>query len=64
MTSSYRGIFVHKLPDGTIISVQCKDAAGNGNDVPIAIYRERNCQPPVETLPDQHEYKPHPTPKA
>ena len=35
MTSSYRGIFAHKLEDGTIISVQCEDTAGNGNDVPI-----------------------------
>jgi hypothetical protein len=56
MASSYRGIFAYKLEDGTIISVQCEDTAGNGNDVPIDIYRERDIQPPAESLPDQHQF--------
>lgn len=59
MTSSYRGLFAHKLPDGTILSVQCTDTAGNGNDVPIDDYRHRGVQPPAESLPDQHQYKPN-----
>jgi hypothetical protein len=57
MASGYRGIFAHKLADGTIISVQCVDTAGNGNDVSIDIYRQRAIQPPAESLPDQHQYK-------
>lgn len=56
MASSYRGLFAHKLDDGTIISVQCEDTAGNGNDVPIDVYRDRCIQPPAESLPDQYEY--------
>jgi hypothetical protein len=60
MTSSYHGIFANKLSDGTIISVQCKDTAGGGNDVLIDTYRLRGIQPPAEGLPDQHQYKPNP----
>jgi hypothetical protein len=57
MKSSYTGIFAHKLSNGTIISVQCVDTAGNGNDVDIDTYTQRNIQPPAESLPDQHQYK-------
>ena len=58
MASSYYGIFANKLQDGTITSVQCRDATGMGNDVPIDVYRQRGIQPPAESLPDQHQYKP------
>ncbi len=57
MASSYRGIFVYKLADGTIRSVQCEDTAGVGNEMPIDTYRERDIQPPAESLPDQQQYK-------
>ena len=57
MTSSYRGLFAHKLEDGTIVSVQCEDTFGNGNDLPIADYRARQIQPPAESLPDQNQFK-------
>lgn len=60
MASSYRGIFACKLQDGTIISVQCEDTAGNGIDVSIDDYRQRGIQPPAETLPDQHQFKSNP----
>ena len=55
--SSYRGIFKHVLEDGTIISVQCKDTFGNGNDVLVDEYRRRGIEPPAESLPNQHEYQ-------
>jgi len=59
VASTYRGIFAHKLSDGTIISVQCVDTAGNGNDVPIDTYRLRGVSPPAESLPDQHQHRPN-----
>lgn len=55
MTSSYRGIFAHKLENGTIEAVQVEDTAGNSNSLPIEVYRQRGIQPP-----DQFQYTPNP----
>ncbi len=60
MTSSYRGLFVHKLSDGTITDVQVEDPAGTSLPLPLAEYLRRGILPPAQTLPDQHQYKPTP----
>ena len=57
-TSSYKGIFSHKLSGGTIIDVQVEDPFGNSLSLPVDEYRRRGIQPPAESLPDQHQYKP------
>ena len=56
MTSSYRGLYAHKLDSGEITHVQVEDTGGVGMPLPIEAYRERDVKPPAETLPDQHEY--------
>jgi hypothetical protein len=58
MNSSYRGIFAHKLKDGTITDVQVEDTGGQSLSLPIAEYERRGIQPPADSLPDQYEYKP------
>ena len=60
MKSSYRGIFAHKLSNGTITDVQVVDTAGNSLSLPIAEYERRSIEPPAESLPDQYQYKPGP----
>lgn len=44
-TSSYKGIFSHKLSDGTIIDVQVEDPFGNSLSLPVDEYRRRGIQP-------------------
>lgn len=58
MPSEYHGVYSHVLESGTITSVQCEDRNGNGIDLPIEQYIERDIQPPAESLPTQHEYQP------
>ncbi|MCX7067175.1 MAG: hypothetical protein NTW85_05730 [Methylococcales bacterium] len=55
--SSYTGLYVQRLEDGTIYSVQVIDIGGI--DIPLdpQIYRERNINPPIELLPDQKNYQ-------
>lgn len=57
-TSSYKGLFAHKLRDGTITDVQVEDTTGMSLSLPIGEYERRGIQPPAATLPDQHTYDP------
>ena len=56
MSTTYTGIFAHKLPDGTITDVQVQDPGGNSLPLEIGEYRRRGVQPPAESLPDQNTY--------
>lgn len=58
MTTTLRGLFAHKLSNGTITDVQVHDPYGNAYPLPIDTYRQRGVQPTAESLPDQHQYKP------
>jgi hypothetical protein len=57
MSSSYKGLYVQRLADGTICSVQVVDTGGNSISLPPNIYIERDVKPPIEQLPDQENYK-------
>jgi len=54
--SSYKGLFAHRLSDGTITDVQVEDPYGNSLLLPISEYARRGIQPPADSLPDQHQY--------
>lgn len=56
MTTKYRGLFVQKLSDGTIVSVQVEDPNGYGMDLEPDDYSLRKILPPIDKLPDQFEY--------
>jgi len=53
---SHKGLFAHKLDDGTITDVQVEDPYGNSLPLPIAEYERRGIQPPADSLSDQHQY--------
>jgi hypothetical protein len=54
--TTYSGIFVQRLTDGTIYSVQVRDSAGNQNALEPATYSERGIQPPIDSLPTKEDY--------
>ncbi|WPH22328.1 hypothetical protein [Variovorax paradoxus] len=56
--SSYTGLYVQRLEDGTIHSVQVVDTGGNSIPLDPETYIERGVKPPIGTLPDQKDYKP------
>lgn len=59
MSTVYTGIFSHKTSNGTITDVQVVDTSGHSIPLPIHLYISREVQPPAESLPDQHTYKPN-----
>ncbi len=50
--SSYTGICVQRLNDGTIHTVQVEDTAGLRLPLDAETYTSRNCSPPIDSLPD------------
>jgi len=56
MSSSYTGLYVQRLSDGKIHSVQVVDTAGNSIPLDPHIYIERDIKPPMEQLPDEKDY--------
>lgn len=51
-TSSYKGVCVHFLSDGTIDHVSVEDISGNRLPLDLDDYISRGIQPPVDDLPD------------
>jgi len=58
MSSSYTGLYVQRLGNGTIHSVQVVDTAGNSIPLNSDIYIERDVKPSIEQLPNQEDYNP------
>lgn len=56
MASSYKGLYVQRLSDGTIHSVQVVDTGGNSMPIAPEIYMQREVQPPLDQLPDLNDY--------
>lgn len=56
--SSYTGLYVQRLDNGTVFSVQVVDTAGNSLPLEPDTYVQRGIKPPIESLPDQKDYKP------
>ena len=54
--TSYTGLFVQKLSDGTIFSVQVTDPFGNSIPLEPDIYIEREIKPDIDKLPTSDEY--------
>lgn len=57
MASSYKGLYVQHLSDGSIHSVQVVDTAGNSIPLDPETYAEREVQPPIDQLPNQEDYE-------
>ena len=57
MATSYKGIFVQKLTDGSIFAVQVEDPNGNSISLDPKSYTLRQIPPPIDQLPDQQEYQ-------
>lgn len=55
--SSYTGLYVQRLSNGEIASVQVVDPFGNSLSLEPEIYTERQIKPPIEQLPDMENYK-------
>ena len=55
--TSYRGICVLRLENGTVIDVQVEDTDGIGLTIDPQTYRQRGVQPPIENLPPCGEDK-------
>ncbi|MEZ2293919.1 hypothetical protein [Variovorax sp. RCC_210] len=56
MTSSYTGLYVQRLENGDIHSVQVVDTGGNSIPLDPQVYVDRGVLPPIGTLPDQEDY--------
>lgn len=57
MVSSYKGLYVQRLNDGTIDSVQVVDPGGNSIPLDPQTYVNRQVEPPIEELPDLESYQ-------
>lgn len=55
--SSYRGLYVQRLENGEIDSVQVVDPLGNSLPLEPQKYIERQINPPIEELPDIDGYR-------
>lgn len=55
--SSYTGLYVQRLSNGKIDSVQVVDPSGNSLPLDPQTYIERQIKPPIEQLPDFDDYK-------
>ena len=56
MASSYMGLYVQRLSDGTIRSVQVRNPYGHSFAMDPDLYLARDVQPPMEQLPDVEDY--------
>jgi hypothetical protein len=56
MSSSYTGLYVQRLSDGTIHNVKVVDTAGHSIPLDPDTYTERDVKPPIDQLPDQEDY--------
>ena len=56
MSSSYTGLYVQRLNDGKIHSVQVVDTGGNSIPLAPDIYVQRDVKPPIDKLPDKKDY--------
>jgi len=50
--TSYKGICIHRLEDGSINHVQVEDPHGNQLSLSYAEYFQRKIQPPIDDLPE------------
>lgn len=50
--TSYIGLYVQRLEDGTIHGVQVVDTGGNSLSLDPEIYIQRGIEPPIDQLPD------------
>ncbi len=57
MASSYKGLYVQRLSDGTIHSVQVVDPGGNSIPLDPQTYIDREVEPTIEKLPDLENYR-------
>lgn len=57
MASSYKGLYVQRLSDGTIHSVQVVDPGGNSIPLDPQTYIDRDVRPPIDELPDLEGYQ-------
>jgi hypothetical protein len=53
--SSYKGLSVSRLSDGTIVDVQVEESNGISLCLTPAVYKERGIQPPIQSLPDSND---------
>ena len=51
--SQYTGLYVQRLSDGSIFSVQVKDPNGNEANLDHWEYIKRGIQPDINSLPDK-----------
>jgi hypothetical protein len=56
MSSSYTRLYVQRLSDGTIHSVQVVDTGGNSIPLDPDTYIKRDVKPLIDQLPDQEDY--------
>lgn len=54
--SAYKGLYVQRLSDGLIHSVQVQDVGGIGLPLSPLDYVNREISPPIQTLPDEDQY--------
>jgi len=57
MTSNYTGIFVQRDSKGAVYNIQVVDQFGHETGFTLDLYQDREISPPVETLPDEAEYR-------
>ena len=55
--STYVGLYVQRLSDGTIYNVQVRDAAGIELPLTPEQYRASGIRPELESLPDVEAYR-------
>jgi hypothetical protein len=55
--SSYTGIYVQRLSEGTVCSVQVEDSFGNSLSLDPLEYQRRKINPPFDKLPDINDYQ-------
>lgn len=56
--SSYTGLYVQRLNNGEIHSVQVTDPFDNLLTLEPAVYIQRQINPPIAQLPDVNDFKP------
>lgn len=56
MISVYTGLYVQRLENGEVHSVQVKDISGNSQSLPKDQYIQKNIQPAIEELPSEDDY--------
>lgn len=55
--SSYKGLYVQRLENGQVHSVQVEDTGGNSIPLDPNTYQERGISPPIDSLPDAQDYQ-------